>query len=122
MSGLGSVQNKMTGMSRKGVIGRSLDPVTTLDRALGTNVLPHNTQYDAEQKQKSNADDLANQQAADAAAAAQGPQSMAVRSQLFSSATNDSGGVTASGNEADMAGVPLGAARRPRAARRVLVG
>lgn len=120
MSGIGAVQNKMTGISRKGVIGRSLDPVTTLDRALGTNVLPHNTQYDEQQKQQSNADDLAHQQAADAAAAARGPESMAVRDQLFNPSTG-ADQVTSSGNEADIPGTALGGSRR-RAARRVLVG
>jgi hypothetical protein len=96
--------------------GKVLDP----DAALGINALPHNAQYEEQQKQNKNAEELKAQQAADAAAAANGAKPMAVRGQLYGAATNESGGITASGNEADLAGTPLGARRR--AASRVLVG
>lgn len=109
-----SAQNRLTDISHK--TKNVFDP----DALLGVNALPHNTQYEEQQKQNKNADELAKQQAADAAAAAAGAKPMAVRDQLFGDATNESGGITSTGNEAD-AGTPLGGARR-RAARRVLVG
>jgi hypothetical protein len=93
-----------------------MDPVLQ-DRG----IFPHDTQYDEAQKQKQNADTLAAQQAADAAAAGKGPEPMAVRDQLIRP-TASADEVTSSGNEADTAGIPLGSARKVRAARRVLVG
>lgn len=118
MGAVTAAQNRLTSLSHR--TKNVFDP----DALLGTNVLPHNAQYEEQQKQNRNAEDLAAQQAADAsaasAAAANGAKPMAVRDQLYGAATNESGGVTASGNEADVAGTPLGA--RKRAARRVLVG
>jgi hypothetical protein len=118
MSALGSVQKKMTDISHSGVIGRSLDPASTIDRATGANIMPHDAQYAEQEKQNKNATDLAAQQAADAAAAAEGSKPMAVRDQLYNSAS--AGDVMASGNETGT-GEPLVGPRR-RAARRVLVG
>lgn len=107
MSGLGSASTKLSGAINKIPGGRVLaDPLD-----LGAS--------DEAAKQKKNAQELADQQAADAAAAAEGAKPMAVRDQLFgASASADQ--VTSTGNEADSAGTPLGARRR--AARRVLVG
>lgn len=113
MSGLGATQKKLTDLAHK-VPGA--DP----DATLGINALPHNAQYEEQKKQDKNARDLADQQAADAAAAAEGAKPMAVRDQLYGPSTG-ADQVTASGNETDLAGTPLGGARR-RAARRVLVG
>jgi hypothetical protein len=113
MSALTATQNKLTSIAQKSP-GKILDP----DAALGINALPHNAQLQEQQKQNKNAEELKAQQAADAAAAAQGAQPMAVRDQLYNSAS--AGDVTASGNDLGT-GEPLIGPRR-RAARRVLVG
>lgn len=107
-----AAQNRLTSLSHR--TKNIFDP----DALLGTNVLPHNAQYEEQQKQNKNAADLAAQQAADAAAAAEGPKPMAVRDQLYSSAS--AGDVTASGNDVGTGESLIGPKRR--AARRVLVG
>lgn len=113
MSRLGSVQNKIVGFINsarpKGAGSLDYDP-------LGIFTGP----YDQQKQMEKNAKTLADQQAADAAAASNGPQAMAVRDQQFAGASADL--VTSTGNEADAAGTALGANPRRRGARRVLVG
>lgn len=96
MSGLGSVQTKLTGLADRSeaAYGRirerqpgwlqSISPrhlSGDLDRDLGINIAPHNTARIEQEKLNQRAAELEAQQNADAAAASVGPQAMAVRAQ-----------------------------------------
>jgi hypothetical protein len=98
----------MTEFSRRNRFTNALD----LDSQLGINIMPHNTQYNEQQEANRRAEELAAQQAADAAEASQGPQAMGLRPQSAGSP------VTAGG----VAGESLYQPRRRSAARRSITG
>lgn len=75
MSGLGSIQRKLTSTEMK-----LPGPARTLADPLG-GISLHQEQYRQQQQANKNADDLATQQRADELAAAQGPVAMATRAQ-----------------------------------------
>jgi len=111
MSGLGAAQTKLTSLDKK--TKNVFDP----DALSGANILPHNAQYEDQQRQDQNARNLAAQQTADAAAASTGPQNVALRDSLLPP-PDDAAGVTGTGG---MQGTSLMNRTARRAASRALV-
>ena len=105
MSGLGSLQTKLTelGHKGKGWQGKLADPL---------GISPHEAAYEEQQQLNQQAADLEAQQAADAARASEGPQAMGLRPQSAGQS------VTAGG----VAGESLYTRRRGGAARRSITG